>query len=109
MTSSSDEVPEDSATKPSPPAANEIYFEAPGPTRRLPFSQFAIWGFVISCISLFIFGIAGALGFALAGQGLRATRRGTARGRGLAIAGMIIGAVGFLFYAVNFIVRAAGS
>jgi hypothetical protein len=72
--------------------------------RRLPFSQLAIWGFVISCLSLFIFGIIGVLGVALSARGFRAARMGTARGRGLAIAGMIIGALGFLFYAINFFI-----
>lgn len=73
---------------------------------RLPFSQMAIWGFVLSCVSIFVFGIIGALGVALSGRGLRAVRQGTARGRGLAIAGMIIGAVGFLYYVISFIIRA---
>jgi hypothetical protein len=75
----------------------------PPQTQQLPFSQPAIWGFVISCVSLFVFGFIGALGAMIAARGLRAVRLGQARGGGLAIAGMIVGAIGFLFYAVIFI------
>ena len=75
----------------------------PPQAQRLPFSQPAIWGFVISCVSLCVFGFIGALGAAIAGRGYRAARLGQARGGGLAIAGMIIGAIGFVFYAVIFI------
>lgn len=82
---------------PGPPAAPVA------PARQLPFSQQAIWGFVISCVSLFVFGFIGALGVVIASRGYRAARLGQARGRGLAIAGMIIGAVGFLFYVVIYI------
>lgn len=74
------------------------------PVRRPPFSQLAIWGFVISCLSLFVFGFIGALGAALSGRGFRAAAQGRARGKGLAIAGMIIGTAGFLFWAIVFIV-----
>ncbi|SEA36048.1 DUF4190 domain-containing protein [Leifsonia sp. 21MFCrub1.1] len=70
---------------------------------RLPFSKPAIWGFVIACVSLFVFGFIGALGAAISARGFRAARQGIVRGRGLAIAGMIIGTVGFLYYAVVFI------
>lgn len=73
------------------------------PVQRLPFSQLAIWGFVISCVSLFVFGFIGVLGAALSGRGFRAAAQGRARGKGLAIAGMIIGAAGFVFWAVVFI------
>lgn len=68
----------------------------------LPFSKQAIWGFVISCVSLLVFGFIGVIGVVLSSRGLTAARQGRARGRGLAIAGMIIGAIGFLFYAVVF-------
>lgn len=70
---------------------------------RPPFSQLAIWGFVISCISLFVFGFIGALGAALSGRGFRSAGQGRARGKGLALAGVIIGAAGFLFWAVVFV------
>ena len=71
--------------------------------QQLPFSQLAIWGFVISCVSLFVFGVIGALGAAIAARGYRAARLGQARGGGLAIAVMIVGAIGFMLYAVIFI------
>lgn len=70
---------------------------------QLPFSQLAIWGFAISCVSLFVFGFIGALGFALSSRGFWAAAQGSARGKGLAIAGMIVGAVGFLFYLIVFV------
>jgi hypothetical protein len=74
-------------------------------TPRPPFSRLAIAGFILSCISLFIFGFVGLIGFLLSARGFRAIRRGAVRGRGLAIAGMIIGAFGFLFYAVSLFVK----
>ena len=73
------------------------------PVERLPFSQLTIWGFVISCVSVFVFGFIGVLGAALSGRGFRAAAQGRARGKGLAIAGMIIGAAGFVYWAVVFI------
>jgi len=78
------------------------------PVQRPPFSQLAIWGFAISCLSLFVFGFIGALGAALSGSGFRAATQGRARGKGLAIAGMIVGTVGFLFWAIVFIVSHLG-
>lgn len=72
---------------------------------RLPFSKLAIAGFVISCFSLFAFGWVGAIGALLSSRGLQASRRGEVRGRGLAIAGFVIGAIGFLAYAAIFLVR----
>ncbi|UFS59974.1 DUF4190 domain-containing protein [Subtercola endophyticus] len=75
-------------------------------TQRPPFSRLVIAGFVLSCVSIFVFGFLGVLGVVLASQGLRAVRRGLARGRGLAIAAMVIGVVGFVFYAVGLILNA---
>jgi amino acid transporter len=72
---------------------------------RLPFSKWTIWGFVLACISLFVFGFLGAIGVVLSARGFRDARRGIVRGRGLAIAGIIVGLVGFVFYAINFIIR----
>jgi hypothetical protein len=74
------------------------------PLARLPFSKAAIWGFALSCLRLLVFGFVGALGASISARGFHAARRGAARGRGLAIAGIIIGTVGFLYYAVNFVV-----
>ena len=87
------------------PAAEGARIAPPVPPGRLPFSKPAIWGLVISCVSFFVFGFLGSLGVVLSARGFRSARRGTARGRGLAIAGMIIGMVGFLYYAINFIVN----
>jgi len=72
---------------------------APAPERP-PFSKAAIWGFIISCISLIVFGFIGVLGVVISARGFRAARQGAARGRALAIAGMILGTIGFLYYAV---------
>ncbi|GAB3797542.1 hypothetical protein GCM10028798_08940 [Humibacter antri] len=65
----------------------------------------AIWGFVISCLSLLIFGFIGVVGVLLSARGFRSARTGLVRGRGLAIAGMIIGTLGFLYYAITMIIR----
>ena len=98
--------PEDHARYAAEPIASWIGDAAPpaGATfERLPFSKAAIWGFALSCLSLLVFGFVGALGASISARGFHAARRGTARGRGLAIAGMILGTVGFLYYAVTFV------
>lgn len=77
----------------------------PNGQTRPRFSQLAIWGFVISCVSLFVFGFIGVLGVALSARAFRAARTGLVRGRGLAIAGMIVGTLGFLYYAIATIIR----
>ncbi|MHC6222091.1 DUF4190 domain-containing protein [Arthrobacter sp. MMS24-S77] len=70
-----------------------------GPTQvRPPFSKAAITGFIISCVGLFVFAMAGPLGTAISGIGFRRAREHGLRGRGLAIAGMVIGIVDFAFY-----------
>jgi len=67
---------------------------------RAPFSKAAVVGFIISCIGLFFFSMAGPLGTAISGRGFRRARERGLRGRGLAIAGMILGVVDFAFYIV---------
>ena len=76
-----------------------------GAPLRPPFSKQAISGFVVACISLFIFGFMGVIGAVLCLRGLREVRRGQARGRRLAIAGAAIGVLGFIFYLVSLFVR----
>lgn len=68
---------------------------------RAPFSKAAIAGFIISCIGLFVFAMAGPLGTAVSGIGLRRARDHGLRGRGLAIAGMVIGVADFAFYLIT--------
>jgi hypothetical protein len=72
---------------------------------RLPFSKAAIFGIALACVSLFVFGVSGALAVGLSARGFRDARRGVVRGRGLAIAGMIVGFVSFVLYAINFYLR----
>ncbi|WP_427170224.1 DUF4190 domain-containing protein [Arthrobacter sp. 92] len=67
---------------------------------RPPFSKTAVAGFIISCVGLVVFAMAGPLGAALSGTGLRRIRERGLRGRGLAIAGIIIGVVDFASYLV---------
>lgn len=106
-----DYVPPPSPENEASPFVQPIPSRLPDPveqaaaTARLPFSKAAVWGFALSCLSIFVFGFVGALGASISARGFRDARRGIARGRGLAIAGMIIGAIGFLYYAVNFIVH----
>ena len=76
-----------------------------GAPQRPPMSKIAVWGFVIACVSLFVFGFIGLVGMFLGGRGLRAIRTGRARGRGLAIAGIAIGAASFIFYLVAMFIR----
>jgi hypothetical protein len=66
-----------------------------------PFSKLVIWGFIVSLISLIVFGMLGALGAVLARHGLRAVKAGTARGRGLAIAAIVMGSVAVAYYLFN--------
>ena len=99
-----DNAPHPSQLPPNPGAERTFPTPLTTPT-RLPFSWLAIWGFVLSCASIFMFGFIGALGATLSSRGFRAARQGIVRGRGLAIAGMIIGLIGFLYYAINFIVH----
>jgi len=93
----------------------EEYF-APGTYLPLPhrasgtppgqaWNKMAVWGFVAACISLFIFGFLGLLGIFFSLRGLREIRASGARGRGLAIAGAIIGAASFIFYLTTLFAR----
>lgn len=95
-----------------PPAADSASDSAPRPpaaylgVSRPSFSKQAIAGFAVSCIALFVFGFLGILGFVLSMRGLRATRDIGLRGRGLAIAGVIIGLIDFLYWAFSvFVLR----
>ena len=73
---------------------------------RPPFSKAAIAGFIISCVGLFVFAMLGPLGAAISGFGLRRAKEQGLRGRGLAIAGIIIGAADFAFYlAARFLIQ----
>ncbi|MFH5878570.1 DUF4190 domain-containing protein [Arthrobacter sp. NA-172] len=67
-------------------------------TARAPFSKAAIAGFVISCVGLIVFAAAGLLGAVISVVSLRRIRERGLRGRGLAIAGLIIGVLDFVFY-----------
>ena len=63
-------------------------------TNTLPWSGLGIAGFVCSVVSFFFLGIIlGPLGLVLSILGYRQTSQGTHRGRGLALAGIIIGGI----------------
>jgi hypothetical protein len=66
-----------------------------------PFNKFAIWGFVIACVSMFIFGILGIAGAILSQRAIKQIALSGERGRGLAIAGTIIGIVAVVLYFVS--------
>ena len=95
-----------------PPPVPRDDYDVPEPARvdpwassgvqgmRPPFNKMAVWGFVLACVGLIVFGFVGALATALCGRALRTIRRTGARGRGLAIAGMCIGLVDFVFYVI---------
>ena len=70
----------------------------PTPPTKTRFSRYAIWGFIISCVGLLVFAFIGVMGFVLSARGLRETQGRGFRGRGLAIAGMILGLLEFAFY-----------
>ncbi|MGA7206533.1 MAG: DUF4190 domain-containing protein [Specibacter sp.] len=72
---------------------------------RPPLSKMAIYGFVICCVSVAIFGFMSIIGVVLCARGLRESRAGTARGAGLAIAGMVIGVLSFIFYVSHILMR----
>lgn len=70
-----DATPRADQPTPSPPFPGALP-AIPAP-ERLPFSKPAIWGFVIACVSLFVFGFIGALGAAISARGFRAAGRGS--------------------------------
>ncbi|MEO8221798.1 MAG: DUF4190 domain-containing protein [Specibacter sp.] len=72
---------------------------------RPVFSKQAISGFVIACISMFFFGFAAIVAVFFCVRALREIRTGAARGRGLAIAGIIVGSLSFVFYILNMFIR----
>lgn len=72
---------------------------------RPPFSKAAIAGFVLACAGLVVFAFIGPLATAISRAGLNHTRKRGLRGRGLAIAGMIIGIADFAFYLIAQYVR----
>ncbi|MGO4230003.1 DUF4190 domain-containing protein [Arthrobacter sp. YAF34] len=79
--------------------------QAPGPSPRVqagpPFSKAAIAGFVLGCAGLVVFAFVGPLATVISRVGLRHTRERGLRGRGLAIAGMILGVADFAFYLIS--------
>lgn len=87
---------QDAEAVPSQKPESEIASGAP-----LPFSKQAIWGFVIACVTLFIFGFLGIAAAALSANAFREASRGHVRGKGLAIAGMIIGTLSFVLNIVR--------
>lgn len=95
--------PQSEGFKPSLPTLPAGYGGIGGPVRP-PFSKRVLVGFVIACISLFVFGFAGALGAALCLNPLASIRAGRMRGWGLAIAGIIIGMLSFILYGINYFV-----
>ena len=101
-----DSTPEPAAWPPPTGQGLPVYPVAATPadaTAGLPFSKLAIAGFVVSCVSIFIFGWLGVLGALFSARAIGAARRGLVRGRGLAIAGFVIGVVGFVAYAIIFL------
>jgi hypothetical protein len=100
-----DPIPPNRATAPKPAVPPVPRYNADGTPERPPFSRWAIWGFVVSCVGLFTPGIVGALGVALAVRGLSQSTKFALRGRRLAFAAIIIGAVDFLYFAFTLIAR----
>jgi len=98
---------------PTPSNPNSDYADSPlpagyggmGAPARPPFSKRAIAGFVLACVSVFYLGAMGSLGAILCINSLTEIRGGRARGRGLAIAGIVVGLVSFILYGINFFVR----
>jgi hypothetical protein len=66
-----------------------------------PYNKLAIWGFVIACVSAFIFGILGVVGVVLSQRAIKQIALSGERGRGLAIAGTIIGIIAVVYYFVT--------
>jgi hypothetical protein len=90
-----DPAPGDNLYTPSPQLQQPWPSTPPTKTR---FSRYAIWGFIISCVGLLVFAFIGVMGVVLSARGLRETSGTGLRGRGLAIAGMIMGLLEFAFY-----------
>lgn len=67
---------------------------------RPPFSKAAVAGFVLGCVGLIVFAFIGPLATVISRVGLNQIRKHGLRGRGLAIAGMILGVADFVFYLI---------
>jgi hypothetical protein len=82
----------------------------PQDPQRMLFSGRAVAGFVLALVGLvpcfWIVQIPGALGIVLGAIGLRDTNGGARRGRGMALAGVIVGATLILFAVVFVLVLA---
>ncbi|TIH35641.1 DUF4190 domain-containing protein [Subtercola vilae] len=98
--------PDDRPPLPTPrrnmPAATPAFG---GSSSEIPLSKQAVASVAIACISLFVFGILGVLAVLLARRALRDVKQGTVRGRGIAIAGMIIGYIAAILYIINIVVH----
>lgn len=79
------------------------YPQAPTYAPVQPYSAMAIAGFVLSLLSVSV------VGLILSVLGLKDTNGGAKRGRGLAIAGIVLGALGVLWQVVLFIALFAGA
>lgn len=66
------------------------------PNYRVPTNAMAVAGFVVACVSVFFnfWGLAGAVGLILSIVGYSQIQRTHEGGRGLAVAGIVIGAIG---------------
>lgn len=96
-------APDESYSQPSPYAPMDNgEFGQPLPPA---FSKQAISGFAIACISVFFFGFAAVIAVFLCVRALGETRAGATRGRGLAIVGIIVGSLSFVFYILNLFIR----
>ncbi|ALE06032.1 hypothetical protein AL755_12050 [Arthrobacter sp. ERGS1:01] len=64
-------------------------------------SKMAIWGFVLSCVSVFILPFLCLGGLIFSVRGLREARSGGARGYGLAVAGIVVGIISAILYVLS--------
>ncbi len=102
--------------------SNSTYFDAPAKKEKKykkekkrkdekeKIDRFALWGFIsglTGLISFFIFPIFGLvlvpLGLGLSIAGLNRTRKSNSIGKGLSIAGLVIGSLGIFFLILGFI------
>lgn len=91
--------PNDSGFPPAPPPGYQGYGAAPTPGAPGRYSGQAITGFVLSLVALipcfwfWVLQIPGYLGVIFSALGLKQTKDRTRQGRGLAIAGLVVGII----------------
>lgn len=98
------QTPMGGATAPAVPVAPVVQAPPEVPAGAGPTSNLAIWALVLGCVSIVCWGLASIPAIILGHMGLNETKKNPAlKGRGMALAGMILGYIFTVLLAVYFI------